>query len=269
MSFNYEQSLWGRGSATPLWSDPTSFRLRQALSALRLFPAGARVLEVGCGAGQFIRGIKKLRPELDCHGCDISVKAIDSAKGYADSVAYAISSEQFLYENNFFDAVLIFDVLEHVENPAALLAEMSRVLKPGGIAYCFVPCEGDVLSLWHLLEKLHLKRDLTKKHAGHINYFSRQSLLALISSHFSVISLRYSEHLLGQIIGVVAFFLMDYAAKKRGLAQINNETYFRGQSSGPFKLIKIIVNSLIYLESVIFSRVPSPNVHVTLCKNKL
>ncbi len=262
MPFNYEQSIWGRGTAILAWSDPASFRLRQALNALCTLPAGSKVLEIGCGAGRFIRGIKQLRPELDCHGCDISVQAIDEAKSRADGVVYAVSAERFPYEDSFFDAVLIFDVLEHVADPAALLAEMSRVLLSGGIAYCFVPCESDSLSLWHLLDKLRLKRNLTGKYAGHINYFFRRSLLILFQPHFSVVSLRYSEHLLGQIVGVVAFFLMDRAAKRQGFQQINNEMYFDQKSSPPVKLIKKAVNGFIYLESAVFSRAPSPNVHL-------
>lgn len=267
MFFNYEQSIWGQGIATLAWSDPASFRLRQALESVRSLPAGGRVLEIGCGAGQFIRAIKQLRPELDCHGCDISVYAVEEAKHHTDDgVSYAVSDVRFPYGDSFFDAVLIFDVLEHVEDPAALLTEMQRVLKPGGIAYCFVPCEGDALSLWHLLDKLDLKHDLTKKHAGHINYFSRESLLALFESNFFVFAIRFSEHFLGQIIGIVAFFLMDRAAKRQGEVQINNETYFSQPSSSLVKIAKNIVNSLIYLESLLFSRVPSPNVHLTLRK---
>lgn len=267
MPFDYEQSIWGRGEATLAWSDPASFRLRQAVRAIRSLPAGARALEIGCGAGQFVRGVKKLRPEFDCYGCDISVRAVDIAKSCGGSVAYAVSAAGRLpYADAFFDAALIFDVLEHVADVRGMIAEMRRVLKPGGIAYCFVPCEGDPLSLWRLFDKLHLKRDLTRKYAGHINYFSRRSLLALFRPHFSIAVVRYSEHLLGQVIGIAAFFLMERAAQARGLAQVNNEDYFNQQSSAPFELIKKTVNSLVYLESVLFQRLPSPNIHLVACK---
>ena len=163
MTFNYEQSIWGRGVATLKPSDPRAWRLRMALQALAKLPAESKVLELGCGAGQFIRAVKNLRPELVCHGCDISATALALAKKTNDSVSYEFSSEVLPYGDNSFDAVLIFDVLEHVENPAAILSEVRRVLKPGGIFYAFVPCEGDWLSLWHLLDILGLKKELTKK----------------------------------------------------------------------------------------------------------
>ena len=271
MSFDYEKSIWGKGMAGLKWSNPTSFRLRQALSALAKLPAGAKVLELGCGAGQFIRAIKKIRPELDCYGCDISQNALDAAKQAGDGVNYQLSAEKILpYENNFFDAALIFDVLEHVEDPDAVLAEINRTLKPGGVFYCFVPCEGDRLSLWYWVKKLarDKKHELTKKYAGHINYFSRRSLFALFKKHnFSVARARYSEHLLGQILGVMVFMAMDRAVRKQKIIQINNETYFaKTKQSTPTQFLKDIVNTLVYLESVIFSKIPSPNAHLTAVK---
>ena len=270
MSFDYEQSIWGRGEASLLWSQPTAFRLRQALTAMQSLPTGSSVLEVGCGAGQFIRAVKKIRPEFSCFGCDISHEAINAAEENRDGVIYSVSdSQHFPYADRVMDAVLIFDVLEHVETPEQLLAEVRRVLKPGGILYAFVPCEGDWLSLWHLLDWLHLKRNLTRQHAGHIQYFSRRELFSLVwQENFKINRVRYSEHLLGQMAGVAAFWLMGRAAKRRGLKQINNESYFNesAQSNSLIRLIKIMLNGLIYLESRIFSSLPSPNVHITAQK---
>lgn len=268
MTFDYEKSVWGRGDAELKWSSPTSFRLRQSLQALSNIPAGGRVLELGCGAGQFIRAVKKNRPELDCYGCDISQSAIDLAKKENDGISYDLNeSAKMPYQDNFFDAVLIYDVLEHVDNVNAVLLEIKRVLKTGGIFYCFVPCEGDWLSYWNLLEKFRLKKDLTKKYAGHINYFSRDGLLQILeSAGFKKIGMRYSEHILGQLIGILSFNLMDRAAKKKGVNQINNEQYFSEINGKGVGIIKKLVNSLIYLESAVFSRVPSPNVHIVLKK---
>ncbi len=271
MAFDYEKSIWGHGNASLRLSSPTFFRLRQSLQSLSELKPGAKVLELGCGAGQFIREIKKIQPELDCYGCDISQHAITIAKQANDGVTYDLSTEnKSVYEDSFFDAVLIYDVLEHVENPNLILFEVNRVLKSGGVFYSFVPCEADSLSFWNLLHKLGLKRELTKMYAGHINKFSRQSLTSLVRSHgFIAKRIRYSEQVLGQLLGLAAFFSMDRFAKKSNLHQVNNEQYFYdlGQKGGGvLKIIKNIVNSLITLESIIFSRVPSPNVHLTVIK---
>ena len=268
--FDYEKSIWGHGNASLRMSSPTRFRLRQSLKSIAKLKSGAKVLELGCGAGQFIREIKTIRPELDCYGCDISQSALEAAKQANDGVAYRLSAEKTLpYENGSFDAVLIFDVLEHVEDPDAILAEINRVMKTGGVFYCFVPCEGDFLSLWRWVKKLAGKgHELTKKYAGHINYFSRQSLFDLIKkNNFSVARARYSEHFLGQLLGIAVFAAMDRAVKKKKLIQINNETYFaKEKQSIALKLLKNVVNSTVYLESVIFSKIPSPNVHLSVVK---
>ncbi len=288
--FNYEQSIWGRGTASLRWSDPTSFRLREALESIKSLKSikskvgetsprpllcegevalPVKILEIGCGAGQFIRAIKKLRPELVCYGCDISNEAITKAKFANDGVDYSLCEAKKLpYADGSVDAVLVFDVLEHAEDPNALIAEIRRVLKPGGSLYCFVPCEGDSLSLWNWLRRLGVGGDLTKKYAGHINYFSRQSLLNLFNGEFwQILRIHYSEHFLGQLLGIAAFFLMDRAAKKRGTHQLNNETYFSSGKQGTARqLIKSIVNGLVYLESSLLKRLPSPNAHIAVKK---
>jgi len=269
--FDYEKSIWGHGNASLKLNSPTSFRLRQSLKSIAGLKSGAKVLELGCGAGQFIREIKKIRPDLDCYGCDISQHAIALAKQANDGVSYGLSSENSSpYADGFFDGVLIYDVLEHVENPSLILTEVNRVLKNGGVFYAFVPCEADPLSFWNLLHKLGLKRELTRMYAGHINKFSRKSLLELVQAYgFTPKSIRYSEHVLGQLLGLAAFFSMDRFAKKSSLSQVNNEQYFYdlGQKGGgALQVIKDIVNSLVTIESIIFSRVPSPNVHLTVVK---
>lgn len=271
--FDYEKSIWGKGTASLEWKSPTSFRLRQALTALSGLKQGAKVLELGCGAGQFIRAVKKNRPDLDCYGCDISKNAIEAARKENDGVGYELSEEKRMpYENGVFDALLVFDVLEHVQDPDALLAEINRVMKDGGVFYCFVPCEGDSLSLWHWIKKMvKTGHELTKKYAGHINYFSRKSLFDLFKkNNFVLARVRYSEHFLGQLLGVMAFAAMDRAVKAKKIIQINNETYFaKEKQSLLIQFFKNIVNSAVYLESLILSRVPSPNVHLTAVKKNL
>ncbi|PIT87881.1 MAG: hypothetical protein COU31_00470 [Candidatus Magasanikbacteria bacterium CG10_big_fil_rev_8_21_14_0_10_40_10] len=271
MTFDYQQSIWGQGTASLKWTDPTRARLKQALSALLFLPSGSRVLEIGCGAGQFIRAIKKNRPDLNCYGADISQPALDKAKTAGDGVDYRISEPYKLpFDRNYFAAVLIFDVLEHLEDPAGMLAEVRRVLTQDGIFHCFVPCEGDGLSIWHKYEAQH-HRDLTKKYAGHVQRFSRRSLFELMCANgFKIFKKRYSSHWLGQMLDLFVFKSMDAMSRKQGGRQINNEAFFEqinAQTGSVFRLFKKLVNFLVNVESAKLAIFPSPNVHISARKN--
>jgi hypothetical protein len=79
----------------------------------------------------------------------------------------------------------------------------------------------------------------------------------------------YSEHIIGQLLGIAAFFSMNRFAKKHKLAQVNNEQYFdnlHARGGGVLRWIKNLVNAVVFIESAVFSRLPSPNVHVTAVK---
>lgn len=271
MSFDYEKLTWGVGTASLTSADPTAFRLWRSLKWLKDLPSGSNVLEVGSGSGQFIRAFKQKHPEWECFGSDISATALDYAKKTNDGVNYDLAQENVLpYPDNNFSAVLVFDVLEHVKNPQNIVSEIFRVLKPGGKFYCFVPCEGDKLSMWYWLRNFSGWKDLTEKYAGHINRWSRKVWLNLfLQNRFKISKINYSEHFFGQLLGLVAFRIMNRAVLKNGNKQINNEAFFSNLLSGNgwFSFFKDRVNGLVYFESIVGRGVPSPNMHILLEKN--
>ena len=268
--FDYEKTIWGKGTAKLSWCSPTFFRLWRSINWLKSLPDGSRILEVGSGAGQFIRAFKKYNPTWQCYGADISISAIEDARVNNDGVEYALISDGKLpYQVNSFDAVLIFDVLEHVDNPTQFLEDVSRVLKPDGKFYGFVPCEGDKLSFWNCLRKKDFWRDLTLKHAGHVQHLSRQQWLNIFTeAGFVTKKINYSEHFLGQIWGVLSFYLMERKSRTSGGRQINNELFFSQPSyqTNVFTFLRKTVNFFINLESFVFRFLPSPNMHVLLEK---
>lgn len=98
-------------------------------------PEAADVLDVGCGAG-FISN--KLAEEgYRLTGIDQSASSLRVAERHASKeVRYVQADAMALpFPAASFDVVLLLDVLEHVEDPAAVIAEAVRVLKDGGLLF--------------------------------------------------------------------------------------------------------------------------------------
>ncbi len=96
---------------------------------------GKRVLEVGVGAGT--DHLQWARAGAECHGVDLTDAAIEITR--ARLAQYGLSSrlqranaEQIPYPDCSFDIVYSWGVIHHAERPESVVAEIRRVLKPGG-----------------------------------------------------------------------------------------------------------------------------------------
>lgn len=100
-------------------------------------PKGGRLIDIGCGYGFFLAEMKR-RGGWRLQGMDVSSTAVTYAAGQGFDVTQA-TLETAKLEDNAFDAVTMFYVLEHVTDPAGVLAEVRRILKPGGLLMLRVP----------------------------------------------------------------------------------------------------------------------------------
>ncbi len=121
------------------WSvkDDSYDESRLALIANRI-PFGARVLEVGCGPG--ILGKLLVDKGVGVVGVDFSPVALDRAgeKG-VDPVLCDPDSSPLPFEDGEFSFAASNSSLEHLFDPTAVLKEISRVLRPGGVFLWMVP----------------------------------------------------------------------------------------------------------------------------------
>ena len=104
---------------------------RKHLAAL----AGRTALEVGCGGGLLTEEIAKMG--FDTFGIDPAEASLRTAKAHAEACGLGIrydhgAGESLPYSDGSFDVVFCCDVLEHVKDPGAVIAEIARVLRPGG-----------------------------------------------------------------------------------------------------------------------------------------
>lgn len=106
---------------------------------------GAEVLDIGCGIGDLLIEVRSRMPSVKVHGLDFSEKAVEGARARIPDgqfVQFAID-RSLPYESNSFDVVLCTDVLEHLEHPQLIAAELVRICRPNGLV-CIVVPDGDV-----------------------------------------------------------------------------------------------------------------------------
>ncbi|MGD9785316.1 MAG: bifunctional 2-polyprenyl-6-hydroxyphenol methylase/3-demethylubiquinol 3-O-methyltransferase UbiG [Hyphomicrobiaceae bacterium] len=99
--------------------------------------SGLRILDVGCGGGLIAEPMARLGATVT--GIDLAGDSIAAARAHAASsgltIDYKVESLERMAEDGArFDAVLCLEVIEHVPEPGRMIATISRVVEPGGLA---------------------------------------------------------------------------------------------------------------------------------------
>ena len=157
----YYEELHARGgdaTAVPL-SEVTgmalllSRRLAWVLRDLQVSPRN--LLDVGCGKGRWFALWSSSLPKCEIHGCDLSPAAIKFAgEHYPYASLQANTQENLPYPDSHFDMVVSLEVIEHVPDRDGFVAELTRVLKPGGLCLITTPCANRFSLNWF---RAHLK----------------------------------------------------------------------------------------------------------------
>lgn len=155
------------------------------LDALLPTAAPAAVLEVGLGEGEVSGRVRERYPEARLVGIDLPDDELASAwrarglsGAFADIGALPFVADQF-------DLVLAIEVLEHVPDPAAALAELTRVAK--GALVLSVPRE----PIWRVANMARGKYiGQLGNTPGHVNHWSRRSFAEFVGRHFEVVDVR-------------------------------------------------------------------------------
>jgi SAM-dependent methyltransferase len=154
--------------------DPGLLRLR----------TGHRVLDVGCGVGRsllelshksgYFIGVDWDRDDLRRGAYWYQQMRIE---GKAQGVVRFVQSDitGLPFEADSFDRVICTEVLEHVPEDSSVLAEMARVLRPGGVLAVAVPDEVPERVLWKLAPHYRAVP------GGHIRIYSRQAIRDLLT----------------------------------------------------------------------------------------
>ncbi len=132
--------------------DAVFSRLLEKYAQRLSLPPGTRVLEVGCGTGATLRMLAHRGNFAGmAYGVDQSSRFIEAAKGFAqaenvgDRLVFQVGDAHSLdFPAATFDVVIAHTLISHVTEPARVLSEMARVVRPGGTVVVF---DGDYSSL--------------------------------------------------------------------------------------------------------------------------
>lgn len=260
--FDYESKIWGGAKVrtSPLYLGAS--RLKFVLEDLKNIRG--RVLEVGCGAGGMVKAIKFYRPDLDIVGIDISKKTISEAKRGSQGVKFfSGDAYQVPFGDKSFEAVLMFDFLEHLEDPLKSLREVRRVLKPKGIFSTLVPIEGEIFSI-HGLAKRIFGFIPKEKYGGHIQQYTFSELTALLKkARLRFLRKRDVGHYFNQLADFTYFTFLYFRGKNVSYSVEGYLAREQGLKRNLIALIKSVIAAISYFESKIFWFLPASGVHLT------
>ena len=179
----------GLGLARPEGASPgftrQGLRHRAVAAALaeHVPDRGVSVLDVGCGTGGLSSRLHENGYAL-LAGCDwLPMEAVEHAPpGFAYTHVDLNADALCAYADGSVDAIVCSDVLEHLENPARMLREFARVLRPGGTAVVSLPNAFNAVERICWLAKgnsTRYKREGSPDEFGHISILPSAVLASL------------------------------------------------------------------------------------------
>lgn len=205
-----------------------------------------RLLDIGCGDGNFSILLKRLCSLKEVYGIDISESGVKKAKkNGVKAFRVDVDNKNLPFKDNYFDAIYAGEIIEHLFNPDHFLDEVYRVLKPKGI---FVLDTPNLASLYNRIALLlgylpfdmqvslkyslgHLYEDLYKNEknkyvraSDHIRFFTLKSLILLLKKHnFSILNVYGSSDFISTdnpLISYLVKFIDSFLIKIPSLSRI-------------------------------------------------
>jgi len=108
----------------------------KAKRVVKYIGKSGNILDIGCANGAFLKSVRGLG-EYNLYGLDIKDTGIDFKK---ESITFRkVAFEDMLYPYDYFNAIVLDNLIEHVPNPSIFLKKVLKVLKPGGYVFGTTP----------------------------------------------------------------------------------------------------------------------------------
>jgi 2-polyprenyl-3-methyl-5-hydroxy-6-metoxy-1,4-benzoquinol methylase len=148
-------------------------RLRAIAALLRKPPQQVSLLDVGCSRGYFVETAAAMG--FAAEGVEPSQQLAAQARASGLAVHAGLLEEQ-RFPDARFDALTLFEVIEHLREPRSLLAEMRRVLRPGGL---LLLSTGNSASWTAAVLGAHWDYFHIAQNGGHVSFFRPESVRLL------------------------------------------------------------------------------------------
>jgi 2-polyprenyl-3-methyl-5-hydroxy-6-metoxy-1,4-benzoquinol methylase len=171
----YHDALW---ETVPEGTEPAGFERRLAW-LMQSVPAGARVLDLGCGEGRFAAEL--LARGDDVVAADVAAEPLRRARVASPALSTVLVPDggELPLEVAGFDAVWLGEVLEHVRDTQALLSEVRRVLRPSGLLVLSTPDHRRRAMIGWALRTRSFDAHFDPR-GDHLRFYTRRTLAALL-----------------------------------------------------------------------------------------
>ncbi len=177
----YHESLW-EGIPEGLCPQYMAPRLSFLLARV---PAGARVLDVGCGEGRFTSALA--RAGREAVGIDVAQEPLRRARAREEGLGgenldlrLVPAEGPWPLQDASFDAVWAGEVIEHVADTAGWLSEVRRVLRSGGALVLSTPAHGPLTRLSLALSGRAFESHFDPR-SDHLRFYTLRTLTALLA----------------------------------------------------------------------------------------
>lgn len=171
LTAHYGHYSYGRLKPCP---PATRASYRQVLKSLEPWRGKGRLLDLGCGQGDFL--VEAAAAHWQATGMEFSEAAVSLCRQRGLEVIQGASAAHALSDRRF-DVVTAFEVLEHLRSPGDLLSDAATLLERGGLMYLTTPNFNALLR--------HLERDsfASISYPDHLCFFTPASLRQLATRH--------------------------------------------------------------------------------------